>query len=337
MKKNIKFLFLLLILFIGSKNVSASEFIQKNNNNIKLINNNGISITENIYEKLKVYDYSDEEILNLNQETYNYFKNLQIDSYSKSDSYYEDIYIYKTKEQYENGLAPSNVITKEITKEKFYSNSNLNNTRALNNDAAIYEISSRKLTMIIGYWTDTPTTKNVSIQTTFKTIPSVRSYDIMAMRITNGEFVANTQRVDTVMTYQVPTAACDGIYTTQSSTASASHTSAGFNTKSAGLGYYGVGFTGLLPNDFINCYNDLSFPFYQTLTGYKITMYVTARALGGNSITLNGTYQHATSSVSFSNVARTYDFNSTGLGNVIKFNNGMASYYDRAGGASLTY
>ena len=65
-------------------------------------------------------------------------------------------------------------------------------------------------------------------------------------------------------------------------------------------------------------------------------MFAKARSIG-NTITAYGTYQHATSNVNFSDVVRSYDFTSSGLGGVVSFTNGMASRYDGGGGTSLTY
>ncbi len=334
MNKKKILLLLIFMIFIGYNSVSASENLRMiNNDSIKFINNKGLDITESMYEKLQIYGFTDEEILRLDENTYRIINSIKADTYSKKDKYYEDIYVYNSQDLYNKKQKPNRIITKEITKEDF---DNATAKSLINSDGSVYETSARKLSLVISYFTNEPTVKNISLQTTFKTIPSVRSYDIIAMRITNGEINSNSQSITTNMTYRVPVAACDGTYTTQTSTANASNTSPGWNVKNFTLGYYGIGFTGLLPNDYISCFNDLGFPFYQSLTGYKITMFAKAKSVG-NTITLYGTYQHATSNVNFNDVVRNYDFNSNGLGGVISFNNGMATYYDGAGGTSITY
>ncbi len=334
MKKIKIILFSAIMIFVCSNTVLANEMIKITNNDaVRIINNNGLNITESAYKKLQFYGFTDTEILNLDLEAYNTINEINADMFSKEEKYYKDTYVYKSLEDYNNKNKPTRVVTEEITQEEY---SNLSTTDLINHNGSTYETSARKLVLVISYFSDKPAEKNISLQTTFKTIPSVRSYDIIAMRVTNGEITSNSQSINTEMTYKVPTAACDGIYTTQTSTATATHTSNGWNKKNFTLGYYGIGFTGLLPNDYINCYNDLSFPFYQTLTGYKITMFAKARSIG-NTITAYGTYQHATSNVNFSDVVRSYDFTSSGLGGVVSFTNGMASRYDGGGGTSLTY
>ena len=331
------FAFTMLLCMSFSSIVSADEMLKyKDDNTIKFINNNDVAISNSAYEKLKIYGYDDEEIMNLDESAYNKIETINIDRYDIVETYWKDTYIYSSIKDFEEQKKPSAVVTKKITKEEYDNSKSV--TDLIYSNSAVHETASKKITLVIGYLSSTPRTKNVSIQTYWKSIPSVRSYDIMAMRIVNGEFNQNSQSITTNITMQTPTAACDGQYTTSTSTATAGYTSSGWNTRNITLGYYGIGFTSPLPSDTIYCYNDLGFPFYQSLKGYKTTIYVTATALGNaNTVTIYGTYQHATSNVSFSNVAHTYDFNSSGLGNVVYFSNGMASYYAGTGYASLTY
>lgn len=86
--KKISKIFLTLLLFFIIDNVNALE------NNAYFINKNGIEISNEQYNKLLYFEYTENEIDSMSLETFNFINGINFDNKLKSEVYYEDIYIY---------------------------------------------------------------------------------------------------------------------------------------------------------------------------------------------------------------------------------------------------
>ena len=142
----------------------------------------------------------------------------------------------------------------------------------------------------------------IQFQAIWKSIPSVRSHDIIAIR-TNGP------------SYSLSSATSFFRYSTSTTSNQINSTSSSNNVTSASNG---VGFVYKIPTG--------------SLTSLKFYMDTGVSGSG----TVAASYQHAKSSVSKAN-AMNYYFSGSGLGGVIKHNsNSISSKYDGMSGVSLS-
>lgn len=339
--KKVLLVFLLTLFCIPNTFALSNEYI---------INKKNVKITKEEYEKFEKMGYTNDVIENMDQELYNSIKDFNyFDSKSKSE-YYKEYYIYSNKQSMESSEEPVKIITSRLSEEEFNSaekefgfvwqlknnyNGNLRDLLDLS-DMNYYETTYKKITIVISRTSIISDERHVAVGLTWKIMPSVRSYDILAMRSSNGFFTQNSEYGSYTYTF-APNSDCNvTVPTTYQNTFNYGNT-AWNNKNTGGIGnYYGIGFTHKLQNTIIGCYNDLGVPQYQTVSAMSSFMSSTASA-GGNQLSVNASYQHATSSVNYNNVVHSYNYSSSGLGGVIYFSNGMSSYYDGMGGVSLTF
>jgi len=162
MKKILTISFLLL-LTISFKNVSALE------DDIIIVNKNNVSITEERYLELMDAGYTIDDIYNMDLETYNN-ANTNNENIASETKYFKTI----TTTRYGN----TNTETIEVTEEEFNEGDNGN--------ISIYasgtvETSYKKLVASITPSTTHPNRMKYRVYMYWKTLPSVRSYDIIGM------------------------------------------------------------------------------------------------------------------------------------------------------------
>ena len=162
MKKILTFTFLFL-LTISFKNVSALE------DDIIIVNNNNVSITEEKYLELMDAGYTIDDIYNMDLETYNN-ANTNNDTITSETKYLKTI----TTTRY--GSTSSETV--EVTEEEFNNGDSGNISICA---SGTVQTTYKKLTASI-----TPSTINSNrmryrVYMYWKTLPSVRSYDIIGM------------------------------------------------------------------------------------------------------------------------------------------------------------
>ena len=162
MKKILIFAFLVL-LTINSKNVSALE------EDIIIVNNNNVSITEERYLELMDAGYTINDIYNMDLETYN-------NASTNNDNITSDTKYYKTITTTRYGSTSSETI--EVTEEEF----NEGDTGNISIYASgTVQTTYKKLTASIAASTTNSNRMKYRVYMYWKTLPSVRSYDIIGL------------------------------------------------------------------------------------------------------------------------------------------------------------
>lgn len=274
-------------------------------------NENGVEITENEYNKLRK-NYSEKQILKMD---YSDVKNLQ-DGMSQlidektvyiETKYFEDKFgNLQTREVI---LDPDQVEQEQLKIKKqtvFEKQNRLSLISQQDIHTSNHETALKKMTMKT-YKSSAATGYTVTLQNEWKTMPSVRSLDVMAIRFGN---------VDGLVVYKAEETYAQQIWN-NSNIIKYSSTSDKFYYKTSGCsnGKAGVGVTMNLKDSAsaLNCYLQVR---YTASAKYVYSIY--------------GTYQHATSNVSDTS----YTFSPTGMGNVIEFKKN-ANVYDNTAGLDV--
>ena len=314
------------------------------------INNNGIEFTRSEYNKFLQLEYQKEEIAEFTEDLYNNMKNFAVGQNASVSEYYEDIYVYKSKASYDAKEEPIHIISKKIDKIEYalskkkngYGHLNLLqntlNTKTVNTGENYYETTYKKLTITITKDTMNFSNRFVAAGVIWKIMPSVRSYDIMAMRINSnaGWFNLNTQSGSYKYTVGA-TPGCD-ITSSLTNTVAFANNNSAWNKKTmvSGGAPYGIGVTHQLASNPIACTNDMGIIIKSEITAMNTN--ISSQATTPTSaLTVYASYQHATSNVSYSNIVNSYEFLPSGLGGVISFTNEIRNKYDAMGGISLSY
>ena len=162
MKKILTFAFLVL-LAINSKNVSALE------DNIIIVNSNNVSITEERYLELMDAGYTINDIYNMDLETYN-------NADTNNENITSETKYYKTITTTRYGSSSSETI--EVTEEEF----NEGDTGNISIYASgTVETSYKKLVASVAPSTTNSNRMKYRVYMYWKTLPSVRSNDIIGM------------------------------------------------------------------------------------------------------------------------------------------------------------
>lgn len=313
------------------------------------VNNNGVKMTIEQYNSFVELGYDEREIEEFSAVQVEQLKEFKVDSSSSITAYYKDVYIYDDRSSYDEGKV-INVLTNEITKSEYeqgvqkngliLQGETFNNAQilSLNLKNNYYETTYKKITLTITKDLNVATKRRVSVLLTWKQMPKVRSYDIIAMRVdksTGDYFEDGTQ--SGVYNYTISSAPDCNIGNDTILKDTFNNSSSSWNKKAliSGVSYYGVGLTHELASDRIACYNDALLAIKAPIKSMSTSISSTAST--PNVLTVYASYQHASSSVDFNSVAKKYDFSTNGLGKVILFNNGMGQYYDGMGGVSLSY
>lgn len=294
--------------------------------------------TQEEYDKLLEFGFTEENIKNFNERELEYLYSVDLLN-SKIETQYIKEIIY-------TDMTTDKVIstdTEYITKEQ-YKNAQVDNgialysglTRAI--ETVNYETSYKKLTLLVSDVLTSTTDVLITVKTEWKIMPSARSYDLLAVRVTNGALVPTTQSGKYTYTYTHGNSACD---MEVESTLYTEFTDSSYWTTQDGStalysGYLGAGVAFKLQHDgFSRCWNDISY-IDSKVTEMDAWIMVKATNSYGT-MGIYGTYQHATSDVNLSSIVDRYNFSSNGLGGVINFSNGMGSYYDAMQGVSMNY
>ena len=293
-------------------------------NNMYFENSNGISFTEEKYNNFKLIGFSDEEINAMSRDTFNEYKDMDKVLLDKEITKY-------FRETIISGYDFQRTVVEEITQEEYDSEAiaRITNTRT---NSVTYETTYKKL-VVSSYSISTnyPALRAVNSVLTWKLLPSTRSYDIFAARVTGGEIATNAYS-GTMTSRQTTFDSNCAISGTQNHTQTFTVGHSSWNKQTSGIGYAGLGFTAELVSSSEVCTNDLGI-FVSTAVGYNASL--SFRSVEGATVYVS--YQHATQSVSYSSVYHSYSFSSSGLGGVIYFSNStLMNSYDGMGGVSLT-
>lgn len=318
MKKNL----FLIILTIVSFLISQSDVFALNNGEY-LINQKGVEISLKQYEIMKELGLQDSEIDVMTEDYYKLYKDLDmVNIVNEETKYFRETFIFDglgsntfveeiSEYEYENEI-PSNIATPfasyPITK-------NIETTYKKLNVMAVEAGSTQRLILADLKW---------------KQLPKVRSYDIFAARVANGEIMTDAFGGSMTSTETSFDGNCV-VNGTKNYTTSYDKNSAAFNTSSAGVGLGGIGFTGKLNNHSTMCSNDQGM-YLSEAKGYSSSL--SFKVTKGSTVYV--TYQHATKTVDYNSVRRGYSFKSTGLGGVVYFNNSLKDSYDGMQGINIT-
>ncbi|MBQ8192868.1 MAG: hypothetical protein IJZ46_02220 [Bacilli bacterium] len=288
---------------------------------------NFLEITLDEYAKLS--DFDKRSINNINL----------IDS-KKEVIYYEDTYVYNNYQSYLTKEQPISVFSKKISEIEYNQSTPKSGSirNGLYSTSNYYETNAKKITLIINQISTDEKEKYILSTLQWKTMPSVRSNDVFAMRINNGYFIKNTQSGTYTYSGTTMDSACTGIVPLESNL----NITTGWNKKNIstlihGVSHIGVGYTIKLKENSLKCFNDLGLPMNDNITSMSFKIISSAYSTNSdNKVIIYSSYQHATDELAYANIVNNYDFISGGLGNVISFNNGYNSYFDGMGGVNLS-
>ncbi|MDC3414742.1 hypothetical protein [Terrihalobacillus insolitus] len=204
MKKVFVSLFALGILtfFIGSS-VSAAE-----KNDVKLVNEHGISITDNDFERLLNLGFTEEDIEQMTKEEYDLNKDLQGELIKEETKYYktveklspnQDQTLEKSEEFRSSDSSvestPEETVDIELTKEEYYNElekEKEENTKSSGDEVGIMsnpdEISTAYKTMTTSIYSLNNREYRVANRLLWDKMPVTRSYDVNAITINDSQF-----------------------------------------------------------------------------------------------------------------------------------------------------
>lgn len=320
-KKIMVIALLLITMFTNKSNIQAQSFI----------NNNGLEFTEEKYNFFLGIGFSEKSIEEMDISTYDAYSDVNeikiektydifvrdttiIDPYTQEQRVYsEQISEYEYENEIDSirkvvrraGLIPS--ITHETTYKKLTVN-------VLDASTATYR--NRKIVSSNLYW---------------KKVPKIKSYDIFAARLENGEIFKNSENGQMTSVEHEFDENC-GIPGTEEHTTQFKPGAAGWNMQKGKITYTGLGFTAQLKEHSSVCKTDLG-PIFSKATSYKASL--NFMAYQGTKVFVS--YQHAAKEVSLSSVQKKYTFSNSGLGNVIYFSDtSIRDSYDAMKGVSIT-
>lgn len=266
-------------------------------------NINGATLTEVQYTRLRevfsedtIYTMTVDAINLLKDETQ--FRTTEEVKYIRIDDYYD-----------RSGNYIDTIETEVTEKEALnFSDNNQTSTYAWN---VTHQTSMKKLYMQVVLSGVGESQKTVTLTNTWLSLPSTRSYDVIALRPGQNSLTVNVNS-STISGYQK----WDGNYINYSANSDNTKISTVFD------GNGGIGIS-------MNIKDDVT-------TSLENSLSVTF-ASGSNPFKIYGTYQHAQSSVTLSE-SQNYSFSSAGLGKVLAFNSSsIESKYDRMSGVYLSY
>ncbi|HOP65889.1 MAG TPA: hypothetical protein PLX66_02595 [Bacilli bacterium] len=271
------------------------------------VNDNNVAITKEDYNYL-LNDYSKEAIAKFTDSDLKIVLAKDYQKIGSIDKYYKTTY---KKDEKGNVLKTSNI---EVSKED-YDNGNIETKSSCGTNCVYYETTYKKLTLTINYGASVSVTR-VDVKNEWKRIPSVKLYDIIGFKITssNGAYW-HFNSGGTYVAKQI----YDG------------HTiNYSYDTSSSGNTVRNLNGVGQV----MNIVDSTSSSLENTMR-----MYLWGSPEG---LSINASYQHATSSRITKAKAKSASFGSassrhTILGGTFKYTNRIASYYDGMPGVSLTF
>lgn len=243
-------------------------------------NKNGIEMTKEQYNKL-LENNPTTYIENMTQEDFNFEISSDIEYLGESTKYIKDTYLT-------DGLGNVlGTISEEVTEEEYE-----NYDTSVSTASSSLETNMKKISIVKALYNGD---YRYTLTATWKSVPKVRSYDVIAMRWGYGKQYSSY----------------DGQQDTQDSCVY--YSQGGTNSKTDGTG---VGIS-------MNLVDDAT-----SLTLYLRVYFDLAPT------TVYGAYEHATSAVTLAQ-SQNYTFNSSGMGGVLYFNSSVSSYYDNTAGVSI--
>ncbi len=200
----------------------------------------------------------------------------------------------------------------EVTKEEF---EKLDNNLYLPNAGSVSaEINGRILTIKVR--SNGGETRIVTLNNKWKSIPSVKSFDVLAIRPGGSNFY--TKFIDGQYSgYQ----AYDNQLIAYNSTTGKDNFNFDFGTDNELDGDEGIG----LSQNIVNS--------TQTSLENEMTIYFARNVKG---FLVYGTYQHAVKDVTLTQ-SKKYDIHYSGFGSVVRFDSSIKSSYDASSGVQITY
>lgn len=280
---------LLMILLLGIILIPTTSHA-KEDERIYYTNLNGVSITEEQYNNLsKVFD--ENTIATMERRQIDYYKN------NKNLTKTESVKYVRIDEYFDHENNLTNRIETEVTEKEAmnYVNSIEKKSSA---KSPSHQTTMKKITisLVMGY-----SVKTITINNTWLSIPSTKSYDVIAFRNGTGTSVS----INSVSGYQ------------HYDNSTISYNTSSNNYKST------AGGCGISMNIVDSVSSSLSNSMSVTIINNSTTY------------TAYGTYQHATSDVTLSQ-SKNYSISSSGLGGVLAFANSVIGYYDGMQGVDIT-
>lgn len=290
----------LMLLTFSFQSVSAEE------EPIYFKNMNGVELTETQYNNLR-RGFSHDTINTMSQEMIDVFKDDETVTQTSSTKY------VKTETRYVNGVVVSNNDT-EISLNEYNNASTTptivySNTATTNSNSDYVETNYKKITLTVTTGASI-STKVVTLTNVWKTIPSTKSFDVLALApgVASTSFNFNGLRSgyqkydENIITY--------------------SQNSGNWKTVSSNtIWKKGLGLSQ-------NIVNSTSTSLENSITVYFLC--------GADPFPIRGTYQHATSEVTLSQ-SQNYTMGTSGMGGVLIFASSVASKYDDTPGLYVNW
>lgn len=289
MKKYIVFIVAIILSALSIECVNAKEFVNKN----------GIYISNEQYNSLKNF-LDDKTIENLTESD---FEILKDKSWNVTDT--QSIYV-KQVTNYINNIP--RISEQELLTEEQYNNVEETNISTYGNSGkSVWETTYKKIDIML--YTSSGTSYNVMLMDLeWKKMPSVRSFDVMAMLGKNFTFNSGTGYVN--ISYKI------GV-SNYESTITSSNTNVYKNTGA------GISFVVKLPTD-----SDLS--------AYNLSMTAVGTVTNTSNSKVYGTYQHSQKNITQTQ-AMSHTYSTSGLGGVLTYSDSaITNSYDNMQGVVAT-
>lgn len=260
-------------------------------NGVYLTTKSGAELTKTQYDNLKKI-YTEEDLAVLPSDFIDEIKN-------EPDLLLEDRdeVCVITRTRYDENNQPVETINTEVTEAEAKRVAAMPETRG-----SSWQTSSKKLTILV---LNAGSRKRITLTNTWLKLPKVRSYDVMAVRITDKSYDIGSNGFSAHQYYD---------------NSSVSYSLNGDNVRQPGffLSHPGIGVS-------MNIVDSVSSSLSNTM--------VLTLVNGKDKYKVFGTYQHATSKVTLAQ-SKDYDIEAGGLGNVLKFSSSVAGKYDGMQGVS---
>lgn len=259
-------------------------------NGVYLTTKSGAELTKTQYDNLKKI-YTEEDLAVLPSDFIDEIKN-------EPDLVLEDRdeVCVITRTRYDENNQPVETINTEVTEAEAKRVAAMPETRG-----SIWQTSSKKLTISV---LNAGSRKRITLTNTWLKLPKVRSYDVMAVRITDTSFTIGSNAFSASQEYDNNTV---------------NYSYSGDNVRIPGVfSHPGIGVS-------MNIVDSVSSSLSNTM--------VLTLVNGKDKYKVFGTYQHATSKVTLAQ-SKDYDIEAGGLGNVLKFSSSVAGKYDGMQGVS---
>ena len=290
-----------IFIFIGLFAILLSAFsipVNAQSNTAFYTNANGATLTEEQYNYLIDF-FSETTLYTMTAEQLNFVKNET--NLTKTT---ETKYI-KTDEFYDRTGNLIERVETELSEEEALNYEEEPTTYAWN---VTHTTSMKRLYMQVV--SSSASTKIVTLTNTWLSLPSVRSFDVIALRPETNSMTINVNS-GLISGYQK----WDGNVINYNSGSDNTKISSSFTGKG------GIGIS-------MNIVDDVSSTLENSMTVYFLC--------GASTFKIAGTYQHATSTVTLAQ-SQNYSFSSSGLGEVLDFASSVESKYDNMRGVKLTY